>query len=84
MAQKLREAQRKSKLAKKKDYYKILEVGRDATDTEIKKSYRKLALLWHPDKVKDKDEETKVYIINKIDFGLIKIQRYCRSICCSI
>ncbi|CAD8145329.1 unnamed protein product [Paramecium pentaurelia] len=59
MAQKLREAQKKEKLAKKKDYYKILEVGRDATENEIKKSYRKLALLWHPDKLKDKDEETK-------------------------
>ena len=33
-----------------KDYYKILKVERNATAEEIKKSYRKLALLYHPDK----------------------------------
>ena len=33
-----------------KNYYEILEVDSDATETEIKRSYRKLALKWHPDK----------------------------------
>jgi curved DNA-binding protein CbpA len=32
-----------------KDYYKVLEISRDATEAEIKKAYRKLALQWHPD-----------------------------------
>lgn len=32
------------------DFYEILEVDRKATDEEIKKSYRRLALKWHPDK----------------------------------
>lgn len=32
------------------DYYKILQVPRDCTDTDIKKAFRKLAVFWHPDK----------------------------------
>lgn len=42
-----------------KCYYEILNVSQDATDEELKKSYRKLALLWHPDKNLDKVEEAK-------------------------
>lgn len=33
-----------------KDYYRILEVGPQATPVEIKKSFRRLAMLYHPDK----------------------------------
>ena len=36
----------------KPDPYTVLEVGRDATDAEIKKAYRRLALKFHPDKVR--------------------------------
>lgn len=35
-----------------KDYYKVLEVDYDATDEKIRLNYRKLALMWHPDKHK--------------------------------
>ncbi len=46
------------------DYYEILEIQKNASQTEIKNQYRSLAKKWHPDKKKDSNAESKMAQIN--------------------
>ncbi|MBB4172794.1 DnaJ C-terminal domain-containing protein [Sulfitobacter noctilucicola] len=48
-----------------KDYYKALGVGRDASDDEIKKAFRKLARKYHPDINPGTDAEAKFKDVNE-------------------
>ncbi|KAK2720662.1 dnaJ homolog subfamily C member 7-like [Artemia franciscana] len=66
----LQEAKIEMKRSKQKDYYKILGVEKNANDDEIKKAYRKRALLHHPDRHSSAtEEERKEHEKNFKDLG---------------
>ncbi|MFZ5365743.1 MAG: DnaJ C-terminal domain-containing protein [Patescibacteria group bacterium] len=49
----------------KRDYYDVLGVGKDASQEELKKAYRKQALDWHPDRNKSPEAEKRFKEINE-------------------
>ncbi|KAG8202605.1 JJJ1, partial [Candida africana] len=51
------------------DLYDVLEIDRSATNAEIKKAYRKLALKYHPDKVAEEEREYSETKFKEISFA---------------
>ena len=64
LAKKVAEAHRKSKM---KDYYAILGITKEASDKDVRKAYKRLSKLWHPDKhsANPKPAEEKMRDINR-------------------
>lgn len=52
-------------MANKRDYYEVLGINKDATDQDIKKAFRRLAMQYHPDRNKAPDAEEKFKEINE-------------------
>ena len=52
-------------MADKRDYYEALGIGKEASDAEIKKAYRKLAKKYHTDVNKEADAEAKFKEVNE-------------------
>ncbi len=45
-------------MIKRKDYYKILGIDKSSSEQQIKKAYRKLALVHQPDKQPDPEKKS--------------------------
>jgi len=71
-----------------KDYYSLLDVNRNATKADIKSSYRRLAVKYHPDKSSDPDSASRFIAVTEAYDVLSNKKRRAqyaksKSCCCS-
>ncbi len=59
----------------KRDYYEVLGVNRDASEDELKKSYRKLAMKWHPDRNPDNQKAEEHFKEAKEAYEILSDER---------
>ena len=56
----LSEANQKAEKARKRDYYAILGIDKNADEREIKRAYKKMAMKYHPDRNSETEESKKL------------------------
>jgi DnaJ family protein B protein 11 len=57
-----------------KSFYDVLQVPKGASEDQIKRSYRKLALKYHPDKNPDNEEATKKFAEINNGTGMLRFK----------
>lgn len=60
---------------KEKNYYKILQINDNASPSDIKKAYRKLAMIYHPDKNREEIAESHFKEIQEAYYHLSDVHR---------
>ena len=63
----LAEANQKAEKARKRDYYAILGIDKNADERDIKRAYKKMAMKYHPDRNSETEESKKLAEKNFID-----------------
>ena len=56
----LNDANKKTEKARKRDYYAILGIDRNASEQDIKKAYKRMAMKYHPDRNGESEESKKM------------------------
>ena len=56
----LNDAKKEAEKARKRDYYAILGIDRNASEYDIKKAYKKMAMKYHPDRNSESEETKKM------------------------